>query len=395
MRLLIPIIQIKSPKESTTLTGQFYEEILHLSRKMEKIKILTAECTGELPQISRNLEVFVVKSPKIPKIAGFHRIFAFVLNVIRLIPEFDCLFIRTFSMVEMLCLITAKIFGKKCVFLVPGTWIFELKTLKSEITRLIFCISVMVADCIILYSHRMIEPVRKHAPTLDLNKVRIIPNGVDTERFKPGLNAEFLRRKLGLKKSDKVVLYVGRLTPQKGLEDLIKAVDAVLKSVSNARFVIVGDGDSKCGGFRAKLEEMASSRGCGEAVLFVGPMPNRLIPYLDNLADVFVMPSRGGEGITRAMLEAMSCSVPAVSTNVAGNPDAVIDGETGYIIKPRDHETLAKKLITLLKDEKLRKGMGEKARKLIIGKFDMKTNIEKLAETLEEMCGKERRGPFR
>lgn len=386
MRLLIPIIQIKSPKQSTTLTGQFYEEILHLAKKTEKIKILTAEHEEKREQIQKNVEIHLIKSPKTPKIGGLHRIAAFIINVVRFTPEFDCLFIRTFSMVEMLCLIAAKIFRKKCVFLVPGTWIFELKTLKSEITRLIFRISVAMADCIILYSRRMISPVRKHAPNLDLNKVRIVPNGVDTERFRPGLKTEFLREKLGIKEGVKVVLYVGRLTPQKGLEDLIKAAKIVVNSIKNVKFLIVGDDVPQHVKFREKLEGMLTSSEERGSVLFLGPVPNHLIPYLDNLADVFVVPSRGGEGITRAMLEAMSCGVPAISTNVAGNPDAVIDGKTGYIIQPKNHKALAEKITTLLKNEELRRKMGKKARELIIKKFDMQTNIRKLAEILEETC---------
>jgi len=134
--------------------------------------------------------------------------------------------------------------------------------------------------------------------------------------------------------------------------------------------------------FINQLKLIARKNNVYNKIIFMGAVSNNFIPILDNIADIFVMPSKGGEGITRAMLEAMSCGTPVITTNVGGNPDAVINGETGFIINVGDYETLANKILTLLKDSELRRKIGINARKRIINRFSLEKNMSHLAQIL-------------
>ncbi|MEM4694270.1 MAG: glycosyltransferase family 4 protein, partial [Nitrososphaerota archaeon] len=119
-----------------------------------------------------------------------------------------------------------------------------------------------------------------------------------------------------------------------------------------------------------------------DSILFLGPVPNRDVVHLMRGCTVFVYSSIGGEGIPRAILEAMACGKPVVATRVTGIPEAVRDDETGYTVEVGDHESFAEKVLRLLRDDALRKTLGENARKLVEKEFSYTQIIPKLAEIL-------------
>jgi glycosyltransferase involved in cell wall biosynthesis len=201
---------------------------------------------------------------------------------------------------------------------------------------------------------------------INKNKIHVIYNGVDIERFKPRSNRIELCREFGLDPNKKVVLFVGRLYHRKGLETLLKSVPLVLKEFSNVKFVISGTG------FKQKeesLRNLAKELDIEDHVTFLGYVPDNKLPLLYSASDIFVLPAIY-ENFPFAILEAQATGLPVISTNVGGIPEFLVDNENGFVIEPRDPIQLTQKVLTLLQNQRLAKEMGDLGRKLIEEKFD-------------------------
>jgi glycosyltransferase involved in cell wall biosynthesis len=197
-------------------------------------------------------------------------------------------------------------------------------------------------------------------------KIHVIYNGVDVEKFKPRPNKAELRREFGLEEDKKIVLFVGRLYHRKGLETLLRSIPPVLKEFSNVKFAISGKGFKKK---EENLRNLAKELDIEDYVKFLGYVPDEKLPLLYSASDIFVLPAIY-ENFPFAILEAQSTGLPVISTNVGGIPEFLVDNENGFVIEPRDPEQLTQKVLTLLQDPKLAKEMGDLGRKLIEEKLD-------------------------
>ncbi|MDW8084591.1 MAG: glycosyltransferase family 4 protein, partial [Candidatus Caldarchaeum sp.] len=270
--------------------------------------------------------------------------------------------------------------GLPTVLTLGGTWLFgkpyEKPGPKKALFRWILRRAAYTATRVTVYSRYMLPEVRYFLPKLDPEKLRIVHNCIKTERFRPGLPppAEWQDGK-------RRIFWVGRINPGKGVEELINAFSKV--AGSDVELWIAGAGDKS---YLLQLRKLSRSLGIGGKVVFPGPIPNERVPnYMANAA-VFPYPSRGGEGIPRAVLEAMACEAPVVATKVSGIPEAVKDGETGLLIRRGDVTGLAAAIETLLKDEKLAKNLGRKARQRIITEFSHDVVIPQIAALIKEVA---------
>lgn len=207
-------------------------------------------------------------------------------------------------------------------------------------------------------------------------KIRVIPNGVDTERFKPSEGCEAIKHQIRI--NNKLsVLFVGRLIPRKGLSFLIEAAKQVVKDYSQTMFVVVGDGPLK-NSLRASLEKMNVTSN----FVFLGDVHESVLPALYNCADVFVLPSiQEGQGI--ALLEAQATAKPVVAFDVGGVPEAVLDKETGFLMKPDSH-LLAEAVMKLLASSSLREKMGSKGREFVSGRFSWDVCAQRMLQVYRE-----------
>jgi L-malate glycosyltransferase len=147
---------------------------------------------------------------------------------------------------------------------------------------------------------------------------------------------------------------VAALVPHKGQRHLIEAAMLVLPQVPDARFILAGEGE-----LRPALERQIREHHLEKHVLLAGFRPDVL--SLHKAFDIFVMSSLT-EGLGTSLLDAMACGKPIVATTAGGIPEVVVDGETGFLVAPRDHEGMARAIVSLLKDEALRRRMGEAGR---------------------------------
>ena len=358
------------------LEAELYDEIVKLSRRVEKLIVITEEATSRFRD---NIEVLVlnIKAPR--KVRALLRISLVAAAALRLRERYDVIYVRTFAPAELLMLwLARKLLKVKAILLIPGTWLFEEGGIRSGLAIWALRKAVSASDLVVLYSPLMLKSLIKYVPNITSRRLLYIRNAVNLERFKPKPPKPGLIEELGVK-GHKVVLYVGRLTASKGVEDLLKAFSKLLNENKYVKLIIVGEGDSR---YVEELRAKAPSN-----VLFVGPIPNDKVADYYRLCDVFVYPSRSGEGIPRAILEAMACGRPVVATIVAGTPEAVKHGETGLLVKPGDVEGLADAIKALLNDEVKREDMGLRARRHIEESFSMDNFICRLVECFKEVLG--------
>jgi phosphatidylinositol alpha-1,6-mannosyltransferase len=203
---------------------------------------------------------------------------------------------------------------------------------------------------------RLAAALGRHADRLQ----RLAP-GVDATLFRPALG-DARRAELGL--ADRpVIVCVSRLMPRKGQDTLIRALPAVRRQVPDATLLLVGGGPS-----RNRLRSLVESLGLADSVVLTGSVPWLDLPSYYGAGDVFAMPCRtrlGGvdvEGLGIVFLEAAACGLPVVAGDSGGAPDAVREGETGYVVDGRDVPALAERLVTLLADPVRARAMGAAGR---------------------------------
>ncbi len=209
-----------------------------------------------------------------------------------------------------------------------------------------------------------------------------LPPGVDEKTFHPDSGGDAVRAGLGLS-GRPVVVCVSRLVPRKGQDTLIEAMPRVLRAVPDAVLLVVGGGP-----YEKDLRELARRTGVADSVRFTGAVPWAELPAHYGAGDVFAMPCRtrrGGldvEGLGIVYLEASATGLPVVAGDSGGAPDAVLDGETGWVVRGGDPAEAAERLVTLLQDADLRRRMGERGRAWVEEKWRWDLLAEKLKTLL-------------
>ena len=212
---------------------------------------------------------------------------------------------------------------------------------------------------------------------VDEAKIRVVPNGVDPNRFKPAIGSVALKRKLRLG-NKRIVLFVGRLIPRKGLAFLVEAARTVVKEDGETVFIIVGNGPVR-NKLSADLEKLNLSRN----FIFLGDVAETVLPALYNCADVFAFPSiQEGQGIV--LLEAQASAKPVVAFRVGGVNEAVSDGNSGFLVDRGSTDGLAEAMLKLLSNPSLSQHMGEKGREFVQHNFTWDICAKKMLRVYSE-----------
>ena len=216
---------------------------------------------------------------------------------------------------------------------------------------------IATADRIIAFSpHERDAMARLYAA--DANKITLVPCGVDLEVFRP-LNQKAVRSSLGLN-GEKILLYVGRVEPIKGL-DLLVETAAQMDSEDGVRMIVVGadvNGDREMD----RVRQLAREKDLEDKIDFVGQVDHDDLPLYYNAADVCVVPSYY-ESFGLVALESMACGTPVVATRVGGLSTIIHHGRTGYLKSWRCPEAFANSVEMIISSNGLQQSMGEAARK--------------------------------
>jgi glycosyltransferase involved in cell wall biosynthesis len=196
-------------------------------------------------------------------------------------------------------------------------------------------------------------------------KIRIIPNGVNVNEFRPS----------GVEEAG-TLLWCGRFVQQKGLEYLIEAMKLIKKEGGPpVKLTMTGEGP-----LISKISKLIMENDLRRNVHFLGRVARSEIPKLMNKSSIYVLPSLN-EGMPYTLLEAMASGKPVIGSDISGIKDVVTHGKNGLLVPPRNARALADAIMTLLKDDNLRKIMGQKARELMVKKYswdEIATRMERL-----------------
>jgi glycosyltransferase involved in cell wall biosynthesis len=232
------------------------------------------------------------------------------------------------------------------------------------------------ADAFVAISSEIAEELE--ACGVDPSRIHRIPNGVDTERFRPAppeLQAQ-RRAQLGLPEGGRVVAYVGRLVRYKGLPVLLDAWRSLASSRPGCVLVLAGAGGRDLHDCEAELRDFVRRHALGERVRFAGEVAD--VAALLQAADAFAFPTEN-EAFGIALVEAMACGLPVVSTAVGGLRDLVRDGDNALVVPPGDAPALARTLDRLLADADLRERLGRRARRDAVERYGIAGVVDRWA----------------
>jgi glycosyltransferase involved in cell wall biosynthesis len=201
---------------------------------------------------------------------------------------------------------------------------------------------------------------------VDADRVVSVPTGIDLSRYKPGDKAA-RRAELSLPQDAIIVGIVATMRSWKGHRFLLEAI----APLGDLRLVIVGDGPQ-----RPALEARVDSLNLRSRVTFTGNL-NNVAPWLQAF-DLFALPSYANEGVPQALMQAMACALPAISTPVGSIAEIITDNETGLLVTPEDVVTLRIAIEKLVGDADLRKRLGDAARARAEARFSDELMVQRM-----------------
>lgn len=293
------------------------------------------------------IHVETAATVNIKGLRGFLFLISAMVKLISMVRKYNIDLIHAHFLIPpgLIAVLVGGLTGRKVAVTVHGSDIFIQS--RNPILRPMIKYVLAKADYVAVVN----ETIRKQILKLEIrgisDKIKVTPNAVDLEKFKPDTKSDF-KDKLKLDPEKKVILFVGNLVPQKGLKYLLEAKKQMK---SQAELVIVGGGP-----LMAELQETVEINGI-EDVHFTGA--RRDIEKIMPAGDVFVLPSTS-EGFPITLLEAFASGLPAVATDVGGIKELVTP-DVGLLVEPGDPAALGEALDKIVQDSGLRHSMVEKA----------------------------------
>lgn len=216
------------------------------------------------------------------------------------------------------------------------------------------------------------------------NNVHILYEGIDLEKYKPGIDFSKTKREFKLGDNNKIVTMIGRIQEWKGQEYFIKAIPYVLSEFPETHFLVVGEPTFKQDdAYFDKIKDAVRILNIQNRVTFTGFREN--IPEIIAASDIIVHASIEHEPQSLVIREAMSMEKPVIATNIGGHLDYAVDGINLLLIPSKDEKALSGAIIKLLKDPELRFRIGKEARETVVRRFSIDTCIEKMERIMEEV----------
>lgn len=224
------------------------------------------------------------------------------------------------------------------------------------------------------------------------NKIKIIPCGVNLKRFRK-INFKNARDYINLPEKDKIIIYIGRIDWRKGIETIIQAFPLVLKKLSkfkkDLKIVIIGGKIGKRGNMADKqeikrLKNIAQELGIEKKVLFLGRRDQEKLRYYYSSGDIFITPPYY-EPFGMTSLEAMRCGVPVIASNIGGLSYIIQNRKTGLFFSPGNHRILAKKIVELFINKKLRNKLTKNAEKMVKENYSWEKVSSEIANLYQEL----------
>lgn len=275
----------------------------------------------------------------------------------------------------------ARILGRPSLAFAHGWVNWTRRLSKQRLYAAMEARAIRWADRIVVASQAMTRDLaRRGIPT---ERIRHIPHGIDTERFRPASEDDAFRRELGIASDTPLIGTVGRLHPWKGQRHFLEAAALITRRRPAARFVVVGDITSTAEErYRWEILRLADALGLGERCYFPGTRTD--IPSVMRALDVFVLSSIR-EPFGWVLLEAQACGTPVVSFAVDGTPEALQDGTGGVLVPAPDSQALADAVLRLLDDPAARHAMATAGREWVHAHFSLEAMVQRTEALYREV----------
>lgn len=347
MRIAI-LVQLFPPKWIGGTEIATFNIAENLAKRGHKINVVTSVDSGSVKkEESSGFTIYRILQPRLK----FLGVIIFWLKIFFLLKKINPDIIHVQSIVIGIpALIFKKIFNKPYLVYCRGSDVYFPWRRKSLISNSV----LKNADKVLALAENMKTKIQD---IWGIN-ASVIPNGIDVERFE-NLSKADVRRKLGLKREEKIIIFVGTLKSVKGVEYLIEAMSIVNKNNAETKLILIGDGEEK-----ENLKKLVQELNLEHCVFFLGRKSNEKIPEHMAASDIFVLPSLS-EGFPNVFLEAMASGLPIVATKVGGVPEIIKDGENGFLVEPKNPQQLAEKILFLLENENLKERISQNNREKV------------------------------
>ena len=258
-----------------------------------------------------------------------------------------------------------RLFGSKIIYHFHGASFMEHYRSASKRTQSRMRALFGKVDIVICLSESWRQYITYIAPR---SNIKVVPNATHLPELCVKQNSDDLVH----------LTFLGLIGERKGLFDLLRVVRRLIDNDLKIKLSVGGNGESN------RLQATIKSLELNDSVNFLGWISEKQRDKLLRETDIFVLPSYG-EGMPMSILEAMSYSVPVVSTTVGGIPELVSDGETGFLIEPGDLDVLYRKLKCLIEDKELKKKFGEKARQFIASRHNLKLITQQIEQIYDSL----------
>lgn len=353
---------------SPNLDAHIFEEYVRLANRV-KLTVIAEDVPLDI-----NLNLKVIKVPKVSQpilLRTLIRILYYSYATIKNQKEFDIVYNRSLGLNFLICSIIAKkLLKKKLVFFLSesrkSNTSFRARFFRPFLKKVL-----EISDVLVTQSLHLVEEIDDYLVKIDRNKLVILHEAVNHEKFRPMCGFE----------QKNILLTVARIEPVKGIETILNAIPHIVKEISDIRLKVVGSINDKT--YFNKLQKIILQLNCQKLVEFIGPIPNDQLPKFYNDSKVFVLTSKT-EGSSISTLEAMSCGKPVVVTRVGGMPTIIKDQLNGFLVEPNNPKVVAQRIIELLKNDSLRDKVGKNARETIEKEFSWDNLIDGLIELFKK-----------
>lgn len=363
-----------------------YELVNSLTKKGKKVTVVCVPSSRSSPQASaekETLHIYPLLHQRAGKVGLVKNLIRFFFSAVMLKERFDVVHAHYVFPSATLGLV-GKLFGVPVVATSHGEDIQKDEKIGygmriDEVTSLIIGLTLRLVDIHVVVSKSMIRDAIDAGSTP--SKVRVVYNGIPLDKIGLHHKTSIVRR-LGISKADLVVLYLGRLHPKKSPEDLVRAFVKISKEAPNAKLVIAGKGEEE-----SKLKKLVFDLGVSKRVIFTGFVSENEKWDLLERCGIFVLPSTV-EAFGIAVIEAMACGKPVITTKVGAFPEIIRDRETGLLVPIHSPDRLAEAIIELALDSEKRRVMGARAKRDVSERFEIERVTDEYLKVYEEVISK-------
>jgi glycosyltransferase involved in cell wall biosynthesis len=362
-------------------------QALRLAIELKKNKLDVSALAAHLdPRYPRNetiggVDIHRLGTPRPKRLASFFFFLSVAWHVFQHRKEIELVHIHGAYMGIIPVLFVAKRLGIPCVVKMSSMGTDDPESIGRRRYGACLLNSLGSADAVVGISRELSAAYRRRG--LPPDRLVEIPNGVDTDRFRPADEKERrrLRQKLGLSLDGPLVVFTGVVRVRKGIDTLLSAWRFVARKHPDASLVLVGPVDEMEPADRTTL-----LRSIEESPGTVVPGFKREVEDYLRAADIFVLPSRV-EGLANALIEAMACGLSSIASNIGGNADLIEDGATGILFDAGNSEELGRRICDLIDDPAERERIGIRARESMVAGFSIESTAKRYEDLYSGLIG--------